>query len=332
MLNNYMVPVLVNSFYGGSHDHWFMHDDFMDGMWKDISAGNGDWTVLAPDGSYIADNIQDGWRKWHAKPAAERAPGHYLVKGKPSSPAGPPSPPPGTLILRVTERNLKRLPSGNYSTLSARDVPILDQLIQASPHVVASSWNVAYNDSFRDVAWILPEEWQALLPAKPVVGLTFPVPEGLKKRLLLWHFVNRTFCVGLCWNAQDIRSDDLTVTVEETVPRLRLRLQGKVLLGVDGSEQDKKTNAERGHPHSYEPSVLGFIEYDPKESKFTRFDVNAIGDWAGGDWEGARFNVGKLPLAITFELPTNDPLASAILPCGGVALDSYLRAGSQPGR
>lgn len=45
------------------------------------------------------------------------------------------------------------------------------------------------------------------------------------------------------------------------------------------------------------------LTYDPQEKAFTRFDVVAVGDYWGGDYEGGRFKrPGRTPLGISFEL------------------------------
>ena len=45
------------------------------------------------------------------------------------------------------------------------------------------------------------------------------------------------------------------------------------------------------------------LEYDPAKKAFTRFDMVALGDYWGGDYEGGRFKrPGRTPLGIAFEL------------------------------
>lgn len=308
------MPVLLNSFYGGNSG-WFYKKDFMDGMWKHVRGGNGDWTVLKPGGDYLDKDVKKGFAKWRLLPAAERQPGAFPVKELDSPPknAPPLGPPPGTLVLRVYQRNLRQNPKGELSWLSTNLTRTW------------KDWLPVYNDSFLDAMWLNAAEWKSLVPAQPKKGDRFPLPDAVKKRLLLWHLTNRTFCVGHPWEERDIRSENLMLQVEETAPVLRMRLEGSVLLKMDGTPEDLKLDWHRTQ-HGYDARLLGFLDYDPAKEAFTRFDLSAVGDYWGGDCEGGRLSwVGRLPLAISFEIASGDTLQDRILPCGGVYFDSYLK-------
>jgi hypothetical protein len=323
LLNEKCVPVILNSFYG-YNSQWFKQNGFMDGMWKNVRAGNGDWTVLTPDGQFLGREVRSGFAKWQALPAAQRKPGSWTLIKIDGAPKGaPPGPPPGAVVVRLHQRNLKKGPGGQLSALSPADTRGLSALAAK-----AGGWNTKYNDSFNDAMWLLEDEWKSLTPADPKPGDRFPLPEEVKKRMLLWHLTNRTFCVGIAWEEQDVRSENLSLVVESTAPVVRLRLEGSVLLKMDGSAADKKIFWGRTE-HGYDARLLGFIEYDPKKGALTRFDVAALGDSWGGDNEGARHNVGRLPLGISFELASGESLGDAVLPCGGVCLDRYLKLRSQ---
>jgi hypothetical protein len=292
----------------------------MDGMWKNLRAGNGDWTILRPDGRYIDRDVKAGWAKWQALPASEKKPGAYEVVKNEGTPKGaPPQPPPGTLIVRATQRNLKRTPKGDLVRLTKEST---DKWCRQ--HL----WGVKLNDSFNDVMWLQEDEWKSLVPAEAKKGDRLELPEKVKKRLVLWHLTNRTFCVGISWEEKDLRSEHLSLVVEEVAPVLKLRLEGSVLLKMDGTAEDKKIFWGRTE-HGYDAKLLGFLEYDREREKFTRFDIVSIGDYWGGDCEGGRCNVGRLPLGISFELATGATLKDQVLPVGGVVLNTYLKLGSQ---
>ena len=75
----------------------------------------------------------------------------------------------------------------------------------------------------------------------------------------------------------------------------RFLVAGAALLATDANLE----RADRG----YDARLGGWLEYDPAVGKFTRFDLVAIGDYWGGDYEGGRFKrPGRTPLAIAFEL------------------------------
>lgn len=313
LLNKEFVPVLLNSFYG-YNSGWFKREDFMGGLWKDVRNGNGVWTVLKPDGTYLDKEVERGWNLWRSLPAPQRRPGAFaVVPVTERHPGAPPSgPPPGALLVQSNQRNLKRSASGGYSLLTAENT-----------RAFGTAWNPKYNDSFEDVMWVLEEEWKALVPPDPKTGDRFPLPDRFKKRLLLWHLTNRTFCVGIAWDERDVRSEDLSLRVEEVSPLLRLRLEGSVLLKMDGTAEDKKIFWGRTE-HGYEARVLGFLDYDPARRSFSRFDIVSVGDYWGGDCEGGRHDVGRLPLAIGFGLGRPGTIRDRILPCGGVGLERYL--------
>ncbi len=292
----------------------------MGGMWTGIRGGNGDLSVLRPDGHFLDKDIKKGYAKWMALPESERKPGSWhLVKQEGRPKGAPPGPPDGTVIVRVTQRNLLRERSGRLVHLTPQST---------TDRARWGNWHPKYNDSFNDVMWLLADEVKSLMPTDTHPGQRLPLPEKVKKRMLLWHLTNRTFCVGVSWEEKDLRKDDLTLVVEEAGSVVKMRLEGSAFLKMDGSAEDKKIFWGRSE-HGYDPRVLGFIEYDAKKKELTRFDVLAVGDYWGGDCEGGRHNVGKLPLAISFELPSGDKLTDHVLPVGGVALDKYLVLRSQ---
>jgi hypothetical protein len=318
LLNERCVPVPLNSFYGDT-SHWFYSDDFMAGMWKHVRAGNGDWTVLMPDGQYLDKEINKGMAKWLQLPRSTRRPGAFPITPLKGMPRGAPiEPAPGTLILRIYQRNLKRTHQGKLVRLTPENTREWTEPQKAF-------WHPKYNDSFFDVMWLSESEWKSLIPADPRKGDQFPLPGAVKKRLLLWHLVNRTFCVGAPWQERDIRLEDLVLRVEDVSPMIRLSLRGNVLLEMPGSALEIKQDWHRTR-HGYDASVLGFLDYDPSKKAIIRFEMVAIGDYWGGDCEGGRHaGVGRLPLGMAFELARGDALQDRILPCGGCYLDEYFK-------
>jgi hypothetical protein len=316
--------VTVNSFYGGNTG-WFKAPGFMDGMWTKIRGGNGDWTVLTPDGRYLDRELKGGYAKWLQLPSAERQPNAYPVKKLTQRPKGaPPDASADSVIVRLAQRNLEKVPSGGWRHLTRATTKAWEAIRDPRWGPI---WNSQYNTSFADVMWLSRAEWQALIPPAARAGETLPLPPGLKHRLYLWHLTNRTFCVGMPWEKRDIVTDTVSIRVLETDPVLRLRLEGSVLLEMKGTPEDTKKDWKRT-VHGYDARLLGFIDCDRARKALTRFDVVAVGDYWGGDCEGGRHaKVGRVPLAIAFELgdPGRPRLEDRLLPCGGVYFDQYLK-------
>jgi hypothetical protein len=104
-----------------------------------------------------------------------------------------------------------------------------------------------------------------------------------------------------------VRSGDLTLTVEETTRTLKMRVEGSALLASDADP----ARAARG----YDARLTGVVEYDAKKKAITRFDMVALGDYWGGDYEGGRFKrPGRTPLGIAFELARGDSAVDQVPP------------------
>ena len=107
---------------------------------------------------------------------------------------------------------------------------------------------------------------------------------------------------------EDVRTGGMTLIVDQAGPTLvRLRVEGSALLANDADP----TKAERG----YDARLAGVLEYDPAKDAVTRFDMLAVGDYWGGDYEGGRFKrPGRTPLGIAFELTRGDDAVDRVPP------------------
>lgn len=244
-------------------------------------------------------------KKWSKLPADERKPKSLKIEPVPPTPGSTIEPPSGGLILRVYMRNLKRDRHGNLLRITREDV-------KDRKHYPSIEWiwgNAIYTEPMPDVMWLTEAEWKSLVPTSPRKGDTYPVPDPIQKRLIRYHLIDGTYGLALRWGLDHIRSANLTLTVEEVTPSLRLRLDGKVLLATDA---DLAKAA-----HGFDATLQGALVYDPKAKRFTRFDVVAAGDCWGGDWAGGRFaRLGRAPLGVAFELALGDSTAERIPPKG----------------
>ncbi len=244
---------------------------------KKLAGGNG------PAGAEYA--LTRGLAEWNKLSAADRT---ALPEGAPfaAPQAALCQPPAGGLILKSYIRSLKQNADGTLARVRLGDL---------QDRTAFPDWNPIYIEPQRYNVWLTEKEWKSLVPKSPHTGSRFPVPDGIRYRLLRFHLVNGTFGLAGVWRRADIRSGELTLTIEQAAPILRMRLEGAALLASDAD----LSRANRG----YDARLLGFVEYDAQKEAVTRFDVIALGDYWGGDYEGGRFKrPGRTPLAIVFEL------------------------------
>lgn len=243
---------------------------------KKLAGGNG------PSGATQA--LARGLKEWGRLSRPERV---ALPVGKPKVPAEASlcTPPAEGLILKSYIRSLKRDRNDNLARILPHDL----RDTRSFP-----KWIPIYLEPARFNMWLTEEEWRSLVPSAPRKGERITVPDGIQKRLFRFHLVNGTFGLPGFWKRDEIRSGELTLTVEDVTPVLKMRLDGAVLLIGDAPAREAR---------GYDARLLGFLEYEPKKKTFTRFDFVAVGDYWGGDYEGGRFKrPGKEPLGFAFEL------------------------------
>ncbi|HKB38606.1 MAG TPA: hypothetical protein VKD72_19335 [Gemmataceae bacterium] len=277
--------------------HWLAKTDGEGGAFlkrnRHPSGGNC-FVLTTPGGEKLAGGngsggaasaLAEGLAKWKKLPEAQRK---ALPRGESLSPpeASRCTPPPGGLVLRSYIRNLKRGEGGRLEHITRDDLKDRKQY---------PDWNPIYTEPAHYHVWLTEAEWKSLVPASPKKGDRFPVPDGICKRIFRYHLVNGTFGLPGVWRLEDIRSGELTLKVETTSPTVRLRLEGSARLATDA-------NLDKA-PRGYDVRLTGVLEYDSDRKAFSRFDVVAVGDYWGGDYEGGRFKrPGRTPLGIAFEL------------------------------
>jgi hypothetical protein len=234
--------------------------------------------------------LRDGLAKWSKLPEAERKAGAVVVPD-----AGAPDggytrkPPAGGLIVNVHARALEKVSTGG----------VADALCKVGDGDEAS----------RDHLWLTAGEWRSLVPADAEVGGKRPVPPAVAKRILRFHLIDNLRGEPPLWSAEDVRSSEMTLTVQEQTPtHLLLRLDGRALLATAPGA----ANAERG----YDAALLGYVRYDRGADRIDRFDVVALGDhWGQGHYtQGAR--PGRQPLGVAFELARGDKPGDTVPPQG----------------
>jgi len=245
-----------------------------------------DGTLLAyknagQDADVMREVFQDGLKKWNRLPAERRKPGAVKVgdPGRIDANYGRKLPEDG-LILTAYTRILDRDKSGAWCKGNC-DV-------------------IGGDKAARDHVWLTADEAKSLLPGKSESGERYLLPPKIVERIARFHLLDNTRGEPPPWEKTDIRSHDVALIVESSTPdRLRLRLEGAVLLADDANADKSK----RG----FDVKLNGRLEYDHKAAKWTRFDIAAAGDnWGEGTFtRNAR--PGRQPLGVAFELAGDSP-------------------------
>jgi hypothetical protein len=248
----------------------------------------------APD--VMRETLKQGLREWRRLPEERRQAGAVKVDDLDRTDTRyARTPPKGGLIVNVYTRILGReqgeLCKGTCKTLGG-DQPARDHL------------------------WLTEGEWRSLLPASPSKGQRFPMPAKIAERMLRFHLIDNTRGEPPMWRREDIRSRDMTLTVEEvTAGQVRLLLEGSALLSTNADADQ----ADRG----LDVRLLGHIDFDPGKKAIDRFDVVAVGDhWGDAVFtRGAR--PGRQPLGIVFELASGKSAADRVPPQAAREIDAY---------
>jgi hypothetical protein len=269
-------------------------------------------------------------------PASARAPGAVKVPDR--GPIDPKrvvavAPPPDALIVRVNNRQLGRNAKGELRYTVPEDyiTALRDPKLGFVPD--ARGAVDYYRQPSDDMLWIIKEEWQAMMPAKPRPGQRVPVPASLRERIFKYH-LDPMRGLGESENfasrEEAKREGELHLTVEDANSgEVRLRLDGFAKLfnprsaqasfqGVSITKFSQFTvGSQFGYHISYQPRLLGYLAYDPTAKRFTRLDIVALGDVHGNP--GGESVVGERlgaenPLGIAFSLITDPKPADYLRP------------------
>jgi hypothetical protein len=248
----------------------------------------------APD--VMRDVLRQALHAWQHLPAERRKPGAVqMADADRTDPHYSRTLPPGGLIVTVYTRILDRV-GGEWCKGRCKT--------QGGDQVA------------RDHLWLTEAECKALVPADPQAGDRFPLPPKVAERILRFHLIDNTRGEPPMWRREDIRSQRLTLTVEEVTPAaVRLRLDGSARLANNADV----SKAGRG----FDVRLLGFFHCDRAKRLIDRFDVVAIGDhWGEGTFTGGA-RPGRQPLGIAFELARGDSAADLVPPQAAREIDAY---------
>jgi hypothetical protein len=251
---------------------------------------------------------QVGLSEWNKLPERERKPGAVRVpalSGKDAQVHRLYERPPGMLIAKVYTRPLERNRKGEW-IIGTRGSPIAD------PRTMLGL----------DHLWLTEAEWKSLLPETPRAGDKLPVPRPIVDRMVRFHITLEIQGCTLGHSPEDIRSCNMTLTVEQVSSAgVRLRLDGSVLLA---SPAGKGVEVDKNKGYGFDGKYLGYLNYNANKKAFDRFDIVALGDsWTDGRcFHGCR--PGRHWTGIAFELPGGDVNAPLLPPaCLSRNEDSY---------
>lgn len=243
--------------------------------------------------------LQAAAASWTRLPAEERRPGAVQVGTVAFDPGYHRPVPAGALVLRQYQRGLRR---GEDGALACHDFKFHEAPVWAQ----------------RDRAWILENEWKALIPAAPTAGAAVEIPATLKNRLLRYHFVEALVGEPGTWSPAHILSADLKLTVHSvTASSLRLHLEGSVLLANGFDPAAAKCGLDG--------NVVGVLNFNRAKNAFDRFDLVLIAEcWGALNGHNAVSREGRNPVGFAFELGAGAE-ADNVPPQGARVLQGYLK-------
>ena len=300
-----------------------------------LAGAGGNLVAVTAAGEVLENNwnVRRAFEAWQKLPEAKRRPGAVQVdtldvSDSPLTGAGGkvarlPSPPEDGLILKLHLRALTRDKHG-LRHMRRDDIP--------TDHHMVKKQN--YYDANPDYVWLQRSEWQLLVPPAPRVGASFEVDGVVAERIFRFH-LNPTLVYGETngLRKEDIRDGRLTLKVIEVSANvLRMRMDGFARLGNDFATADAAAK-ERRSSSGYEPTLLGYLEFDRAKKAFTRFDLVALGDTygiLGGDLKYL-YRPGRQPLGVAFELvPPDAPIADHTVPPRGMRFpQNYYQTGTK---
>jgi hypothetical protein len=259
---------------------------------------------MTASGKFLGRDPAQALAAWKALPEEDRRPGAVALpeRGPVDEKRQQPTPPPGGLILRVYYRNLARTPSGELQLATQKDFP--------------HGHNRMNLDAQPNYLWLTEAEWKSLLPAEPTKGQKVRVADPIADRICLQYLQPMlTFCACSGWSKERRRGQELHLLVEDVSgENVRLRLEGFADLGA--AFDPAKADDLRG-PFGYEPRFLGYVDYNPKANRITRFEFVALGDTYGFPYSEdlawkQTWRPGRHPLGVAFEMVSGNVSADRV--------------------
>ena len=288
----------------GIDKHWVTSSGYMSCV-----SPSGKWLGHAPSAKVLEE--------FEKLPKDEREPNVVKVPDLKPSEQLIPTPPEGGLVLRVHGRFMGRDDKENLRAVKGDDFP---QIRAKESSIRSHQFLFEPNTEYM---WLTKEEWQSLVPAKPVKGDKLPVASAISERMTRFHLSPRRALTsedGIVAK-KDIKEAKLTLVVDDvSSQRIQLLLVGFIHHGSD-YDNAKATSPNGPLGFGYETPIHGILEYDRKKEAFVRFDMVAPGEVWGrwGDANGKSQTIerpGRSPIGFAFELARGDSPTDRLPPAG----------------
>lgn len=208
-----------------------------------VISADGKSVCTGSDESEGSDFLRVALKRWDALPAKDRAPGAIKVKDwKPARRRYEPLE-PGGLAVKAYRQFYDRKPDGEYAT---------------------ASWELQIwvQEPLHNTLWLKAAEVQSLVPSNPRKGDTFEIAAPILERIFLCHFWGPG--MPLYYEGGALLRRQITVE-EASAGEIRMRLDAAARMEV-------KKIPGRGDIIG-EAKILGYLTYDRKQQRFTRFDL-----------------------------------------------------------
>lgn len=243
------------------------------------------------------------WEAWRKLPESERAPGTFKPPQAKDSPYCGLKPPPGSLTLDAYFSPLERKDGGEIRRFS----------------------KARWKEPLRDHVWMTPADVKSLVPAFARKGDAHAVPAPIVERFCRFHLNDPMQGHTSQWSPDEVRSKEMTLTVEEASGGLlRLRLRGSAAFVMGPNTEDP------GGEMKFRLS--GILQYNLRKQVLDRFDVVALGECTikhpNDFWRPALHPVG-----VAFTLTRGNAPADRLAPVFmafqgyGVSLTEYFGSG-----
>lgn len=169
----------------------------------------------------------------------------------------------------------------------------------------------------QDFVWLTREEMLSIVPDGVQKGDRFSLPERIHRRLVRYHMLDIVRGETPAWSKDVPQDVALELQVNDVDSQhVHLTLHGGGKLQENGSwctQPPQRSVYRRGQmcclieERGFEPTVLGHIDFDRVQKRFTRFDVLAVGT----RWGGTTFNMrcddtDAAPLGIAMTIANED--------------------------
>ncbi len=187
--------------------------------------------------------------------------------------------------------------------LGVKDLP---RQVEAQPWRIPDSHN-------QDYVWISREEMFSVVPPDAAAGDSFPMPEGVVRRLVRFHLIDSVRGETSPWPSEALRDVEMRLTVTGvTGARVDLALSGHAVLCEEGdwcTFPPRESVYQRGEmccvirERGFDAKLLGYLSFDRQAERFSRFDLAAVGSrWGATTFNNRREDVEPAPMGIAMTI------------------------------